>query len=120
MAITRDHDSHRFDKHTRKAEMARHIGHDHFSLLRGIPTTAYSIVYLREQHNAEHNHADADAQIDKTPRKRTSVYDGGGITCPECGNDTFIEHPRSLDFYDYECARCFKHIAPYTETGASR
>lgn len=43
-----------------------------------------------------------------------------GLVCGSCGADSFINHPRTLDNYNFECVGCGRHYAPLTETGASR
>lgn len=66
-----------------------------------------------------HDWLDRDSLLDKTPRKFRNVMGGGDIVC-RCGNDLWIEHPRSLDYYNLECSRCHCYVSPLTETGASR
>ena len=127
MIIT-DHSTHSFDKTVSKSQVVSHLKANHSHLLRDIAPTAFSPKYLRDAHNNEHEYTDRNADLDKTPRKRSSVMSGGAITCANCqilkqsdpAGDLFIEWPRSLDNFDYECAKCGAHIHPYTETGASR
>lgn len=55
------------------------------------------------------------------PRERRSIMDGSIVLqCPVDGVTLFYEWPRSLDYFDYECAQCGRHLSALTETGASR
>lgn len=64
--------------------------------------------------------ANATLAHSEEPRERHSIYDGHILTCPVDGVTLFYEWPRSLDYFDYECAQCGHHIHSFTETGASR
>jgi hypothetical protein len=67
-----------------------------------------------------HDWLDRDGELDKHPRQVRAIMGGSNPVVCICGNDLWIEFPRTLDFYDYACSKCGKHISPMTETGASR
>lgn len=50
----------------------------------------------------------------------TNIYSGGKIDCGACGYDRFYDKGRSLDYFNWECARCGHKCSTLTETGASR
>ena len=55
---------------------------------------------------------------EQEPAPRHTIT-GTQVIC-SCGHDMFRERPRSLDFFNYVCAKCGKTTSPLTETGMCR